>query len=181
MKDELNMAKNIDILTDGICSVLDGMSNALTKENVKLYKSIVKESPLEKITDYEEFHATFICPFANFAKGFIKTEISINDDIEFILLHSQFIDSHFSALFAKIEGMACCADKSRTVIESLLDYFFTDKVIKFDYDQEYTFHLPNEIMTTHDDIMRWYTALKNLYYGFPDLYLKALYSLVERK
>lgn len=107
-----------------------------------------------------------------------------NDMLPFVFKHHGMIERHFQNLFSKIEGRACSADKSRTVIRSLARYCRTGEEIKFDYDGKYTFHLPKKIFKTHDEIMELVKALRTLYVmGRADeliVFYKGFYERLEK-
>jgi len=120
------------------------------------------------------FFYAVLYPWEKFIGGFLKYELKANGDVEFIFKHSQYIDRHFCNLFRDKEGGACCADKSRTIVNKLLEFYATGKKIEFDYEAEYTYHLPKNIFKNHDGIIEFYVGLKNLLYGSPQKYLEAL-------
>jgi len=162
---------------DKIKEVLNGMIDNISKEQVELYQSLIDKRCYENITDIEEFYFGLIYPFEEFLSGLIRSEISNNRDVVFILHHSQFIENNFVKLIEKYEGRGCCSDKSRTILKRLLDFYKNDNKIEFDYTQEYTFHLPKLIFKTHQEIVGFYEGLKNLYYGNPVKYLEELKTL----
>lgn len=162
---------------DAIKNVLDGMLGVIEKENVELYKSLIDKTHSKEINSVDGFYFTLIYPYDKFLSGLIKTEISDNGDVGFILKRSQFIESHFEALIRGFEGYACCADKSETIMERLLDFYKEGKRIVFDYEQEYTFHLPSVIFKTHESIIGFYEGLKMLYCGNPEKYLTELQKI----
>ena len=157
---------------------LDAFSGNLETENIALYRKIMEESMLEgKFNDYESFHLSVIYPFENFIEAFIKTEISDNFDVQFLMTQSQFIERHFEKMINRKDGFGCCADKSRTIMKRLIQFYTDGTEIVFNYDAEYTFHLPKNVFTTHDEIIEFYTALKQLYYGNHESYVLALKNI----
>lgn len=156
---------------------LDSLSESIENENIELYKRIVQNSKIKEINDYEQLYHFIIYPFNKFMKGFVKTEIAENNDVAFLYSNSKFIENHFRNMIIKYEGSACCADKSRTIMKCLINYFLTDSEINFDYKAEYTYHLPKIIFTNHVDIIEFYEALRALWYGNPLKYLQVLTSL----
>ena len=162
-----------DVTKENLKKVLTILFAGIEKENVELYKSL-KEKINVKTESPEEFFFSLLYPFKKFASGLIKAEISNNEDIEFIYMHSQFVERHFQNVIHDIEGFACCADKSRTIIKKLTNWFLNDEKIKFDYTQKYTFHLPKKIFKTHDEIVKFYEGIKAFYYGNPLKYMERL-------
>lgn len=161
--------------------VLEGIFNAFKQEEVELYKALMDKIPsVKKIEAVEDFYYEVVFPFERFLSGFIRTEISDNGDVEFILKNSRFITFHFEALIRDFEGHACCADKSRTIMKGLLGFYKEGKQIVFDYEQKYTFHLPKVIFKTHESILGFYEGLKMLYCGNPEKYLTELQKIAAQ-
>ena len=163
-----------DIKTEDIKGFLLNFAGSIKDDNMVLYKRIIESSEIKSFGDFEEYYFSVIYPFDNFLDSFVMSEISENDDVIFIMNHSQFIECHFKKIIVKKEGSSCCADKSRTIIRDLIEFFKNGKKIYFNYNGKYTFHLPTSVFTDHDKIVSFYDGLKDLYYGSPEKYLKAL-------
>ncbi len=161
-----------------IIDALHLISNSIENDKIELYKRLITEKCFDKIETIEEFYFGIIYPYDQFVTGLIKTEISSNNDVSFILKNSQFIECHFRYWIEKKEGSACCADKTRTILKQLIEFYKTGVEISFDYNQEYTFHLPKEVFKTHVSIIQFYEGLKFLYYGNPTKYLSCLQTLI---
>jgi len=162
---------------DKIKEVLNGMFDNIEKKQIELYYSLIDKKCPVNITDIEEFYFGLIYPFEEYISGLVRSEISNNRDVVFIFQNSQFIENHFVKLIETIEGSACSADKSRTILKRLFDFYKNGNKINFDYTQEYTFHLPKIVFKTHENIIEFYEGLKNLYYGNNEKYLKALLNI----
>lgn len=160
-----------------IKEVLDGMFDAFKKEEIELYKALIDKMHYKTIEDVEDFYLGLIYPFEKFLSGLITTEISANEDVGFIFKRSQFIESHFQSLIQRVEGSACCADKSSTIMSGLLSFYKDGEPIVFNYEQEYTYHLPKVIFKTHESIAGFYEGLRGLYYGNPERYLTELLKI----
>lgn len=165
--------------TNAIKDFLDAFSDSITQENIDLYKKIIDKSEIKTFNNPEEFYFSVLYSWDKFISGFILTEISNNDDVKFIYKNYNFINRHFTEIFEKYEGSFACADKSRTIIRNLLDYFINNKNIEFNYDNEYTYHLPKNFLKTHDDIIEYYNSLKGLYYGRFENYFKSIGKILE--
>jgi hypothetical protein len=156
-----------------IHNVLDAFIGTIDKENLDLYKRLVGSRPNIKIKDYEDFHFLLVYPFEKFLKGMIQNTFGgCYADIEFILLNSQFIERQFIELIRKIEGSACCADKSKSIMKRLIRFFETGEEITWDYNAEFTYGMPKMIFTTHNEIITFYQSLVKLFYGDPTPYIK---------
>lgn len=168
-----------DVRVADLVSFLGGWCGDITSENKALYQKIIEGSEIQSFNnnDYEEFHLSIIYPFNNFIDGFIRSEISDNHDVAFLMANSEFVEHHFEEWVRRKEGAPCSADKSRTIIRSLIKFYSKGKKIAFNYEAEYTYHLPKTVFKTHDQIVEFYEGLKSLFYGKPEKYLKALMGL----
>lgn len=152
---------------------LETFSDGIDDKNMALYKKLMEESMLEgKFHDYDTFYLSVIYPFNNFIDSFIRSEISNNHDVRFLMKQSQFVKCHFEKIINEIDGFGCCADKSRTIMKRLIKFYTDGTEIVFDYEDQYTFHLPKNVFTTHDEIVTFYTAIKRLYYGHTEDFLR---------
>jgi len=168
------MKKQID--EEAIGKVLNGILNKIEQEHRALFKPIIESSKLRlrEIHNYEIFYLKLIYSYSNFLNVLIKEAIFNDDNIEFIFKHSDFIERHFQRMIQRQEGSPCCADKSRTIMRRLIKWFTAKEKIIFNYEQEYTYHLPENIFKTHEIIISFYEGLKHLYYGNPKPYLEAM-------
>lgn len=170
------MSKEIN--KEALLSVLDGMAGAFESETISLFRRLVGDIEI-KISNYDEFYLFLIFPFEEFVDGSIISEISDNYDVRFLLSKSRFVEDHLCEMFRREEGLACCADKARTVMSSLINFYKKGLKISFDYDGEYTYHLPKKMLKTHNECVAFYEALNSLYYGNPDKYIHALKGILE--
>jgi len=164
-----------------IKEVLNLMCDSIDQAEIDLYNKLIDGKCFDKIGDINEFYLGLIRPHEQFISGLIRSELSQNRDVVFILQNSQFIENNYRYWIERIEGTACCADKSRTILRNLLDFYKLDKRIDFDYTQEYTFHLPKVIFKTHESIIEFYEGVKRLKYGNPTKYLISLQFLISLK
>lgn len=161
-----------------IKEVLNFMADSIEQRHIDLYNKLIDKKCFDKIEDVEDFYIGLIYPHEQFVSGLIKSEISKNNDVLFILKHSRFIEQNYRYWVEKIEGSACCADKTRTILRRLFEFYKNGTKIEFDYNAEYTFHLPKVIFKTHESIVEFYEGVKSLNYGNPTRYLNALKSLI---
>lgn len=70
---------------DKIKEVLSGMFNNIRKEQIELYQSLIDKRCPVNIADIEDFNFGLIYPFENYITGLIRSQISNNEDIIFIL------------------------------------------------------------------------------------------------
>lgn len=167
----------MELKVESIKEVLDRMSDSIEKEQIELYKTLINKTHRKEIKTVDDFYFGLTYPYELFLGGLIKTEISHSDDVEFILMRSQFIEDHFDKLIQRVEGVVCCADKSRTIMCALLSFYNDKNPIVFNYEQEYTYHLPRVIFNTQESIIGFYEGLKRLYHGNPERYLAELLKI----
>jgi len=160
--------------TSELVGFLEAFKGSMSDDNKNLYKKIIESSEISGFTGYEEFYFAIIYPFDNFIDGFVQSEISDNEDVIFLMRNSQFIENNFQELIVNKEGSACCADKSRTIIKRLIEFYITGEKIEFDYEAKYTYHLPKTIFKSHDHIVSFYKGLQGLFYGKNEKYLQSL-------
>lgn len=157
---------------------LNTLSDSIDRDKVELYKKIIGSSEIKSFDGPDEFFYAVLYPFEKFISGFLYTELEgVNRDVIFIYKNSQYIDRSFAQLFIKYEGSACSSDKSRTIVKRLVDFYQTGKKIEFDYNAEYTFHMPKTIFKTHEHIVLFYEGLKDLQYGDNRKYFEAMKTI----
>lgn len=88
-----------------------------------------------------------------------------NRDAIWILENSVFISNYLKKIFIDKEGLSCSSDKARTVINALFKYYAFNQEIIFNYDSEFTFHLPKKVLMSQNDICDFFVAVMNIYYG----------------
>ncbi|HNQ21269.1 MAG TPA: hypothetical protein PKI46_09430 [Bacteroidales bacterium] len=160
---------------------LESFSETIDNENAELFKRIVEDIKIKDFENPEEFYIAVLYPWKKFIKGFLKATLNANYDIEFIYTQYRFIENHFQNVIEKTEGSACCADKSRTIVKAILNYYLTGEKIEFNYEQEYTYHLPKLVFTTHEDIISFYESLKSLHLGNSKLFLIQLLKIYSNE
>lgn len=176
------MGKELDeSLEKGLTSIFDHLLQGAEKEQIELYKSLYGGKDIAKsCKDFNTFHHTFVYPHTKFLKGLLKSEVSKNDDVVFLFLNSRMIEQSFLFWIERIEGSASCADKSTTIVRRLIDFYANGTKIEWDYEQEYTFHLPKKVFTTHDGIVSFYQAIRFLSItGNPKKYLEVIQELTK--
>jgi len=167
-------------------TVIKGLANAFSDEIVTTFDSVADSPEMKnaqkilKSKDYDSFYYLCVLEIAKPIEGLMIKE-GLSDKSIFILENYGFVQNHFEHLIKKLEGHPCCADKSRTIILSLINFFETGKTIEFDLGQEYTFHIPKLIFKDHKTILSHFTAIKGLYYGHYEPYLDSLKSLLTEE
>lgn len=111
------------------------------------------------------------------SKDLPKPEEIILNKAVFLLNQYAFVDAHFTALIKQYEGWACSADKVRTITNRLLKHLVLGTPIEWNYNQEYTYHLPKEIFTTQEQVIEFFDSLYFFYYGRSDKFLAFMEKL----
>lgn len=163
-----------EIAKGAITQVLNGLIGSIEAEQVELYKKIIGEDGLCAVANPDTFYYKMIYPFEQFISGYIRAEISNNNDLVFLLANGQFVERFFQDEIKKREGWACSADKSGVIIKGLADFFRTRREIAWNYEGKYTYHLPKTIFTNHYTVIEFYDAIHSMYYGSSGKYLKWL-------
>lgn len=155
---------------------LNGLVAGIASDNVEKSKSLVSQEQISKVCeainsgDLDEIDCVIFSHFRSMMDDLCNT-LGLTSEAFFIVEHYGFVESNFNKIYNSYEGMACCSDKSRTVVRKLFKYLTTGKEIKFNPDAEYTFHHPKKVLNDHESIVNFFTALRNLYYGSPQQYL----------
>lgn len=172
-----------DVDSQSIAAVLDGLLAAARRtedEAASLvaasadnrYFGLASEA-LQKGSP-EKFEMAVHYPVSQVVGGLVRKHLGNAHELEFLYQHTGFVSSHFRKLIESREGSPCSADKVRTILGAISTFYSRGQKIEWDYDQEYTYHLPRRIFTTHDVIISFFEGLLHLYYGNNERYLTAL-------
>lgn len=170
-----------------IRKVLGGLFASIDDGNKDSYESVASTPAVQKAVEgvrqdsLSSFYFSLIYPLSNMVDGLLAKELPLSRDAQFLFKHSEFVESHFLALIVKFEGSACSSDKSKTVLRRLLGYLKTGEEITFDYTQEYTYHLPKRVFTDHGEITRFFAALRQLYHGNSEQFIKTVHDIYIRE
>lgn len=177
---EQNKENKKEISSESISKALMGLVEVFHQEENDFYKELSKDVKKTDIDNHEDFYRKLVRPAEKYWSGFIRTELSENKEMDFFLIHSSFIQNNFRYWIEKKEGSACCSDKSRAIMKRLYNWFKDDKEIVFDKDEEYTYHHPKKVFTTHEEIVSFYDALHYLHYGNPNHYLSTISKMLQK-
>lgn len=147
-------------------SIFDSLNANYTAENVALYQSIIDSVEIESFATPNDF-SMISSKWERFLDGFLTVKVGENEKLKFLFMQNNFVEGYFRKIFEMFDGSACCADKARTIIRALSHYYQNGEEISFNYQQEYTYHLPENILNTHDEIVKVYEAIYSLYYRNP--------------
>ncbi len=178
------MSIMVNMKEEALKHVLSGMLAAAEVDTLAAYAEFSK-SPQAQLAveairkgDFDRFYFALQYPAEQVVDGLLASEIPGDaHDVRFLFRHSQFVERHLRKLIEKYEGGPCAADKTRTILRAILRFLKTGDEIAFDYGQEYTFHLPKRVFTSHAQTIEYFHGLKHLYYGNPEPYMKALLAV----
>lgn len=170
------MTESSDILSEVLTSLLERISSG----NQELYTALRKSPLLQEAWSLasrgqvEEFYFHLPYRLGQLVDGLLQSALPEKQEAHFILTQYGFLSSHIKGIVKQAEGLACCADKSRTILHRLLQYYLTGKEVVFDPNEKYTFGHPTAVLKTHAEIVEFFEALRSLYYGIPGPYLKVI-------
>ncbi|MEG1350510.1 MAG: hypothetical protein RSD49_21005 [Hafnia sp.] len=167
-----------NVLTSLFAGIDDGNKDAF--EQVKHLEPIQKAGIAVQKFNPDKFYFALIYPLSNMVDGLLST-YTPSEEAKFLFKHHGFVESHFEHHLGQIEGRACVADKTRTIIRHLCKALITGEVVEFDYTQEYTYHLPKKIFTQQAGNLAFFNSLVHLYYGNPQKYIQELQNLTAPK
>lgn len=168
---------------DAIQNTLLAMFSSIERDNQNAYEALKDLPAFQEAgsaienSDPDAFYFALIYPLSNVINGLLSTYLGGAEEAKFLFKHHGFVEGHFRTQLEQVEGHACVADKTQTIIRHLVYSLVLGKKFEFDYGQEYTFHLPKVLFKTQDENVEFFRALMRLYYGNPDAYLKQLVAL----
>ncbi|MCV9964871.1 hypothetical protein OIU34_23545 [Pararhizobium sp. BT-229] len=129
--------------------------------------------------DYQKFRGSLLRHHQRISETLVEKVLGDNPRLAFLLINQVFVSRHVRNLFVDIEGSACCADKERTVMRALLRHYHKGARIEFNYDGEYTYHLPQIVLRDHESVVAYFEALYGLYYGNPKAYMQEMLKIAQ--
>lgn len=172
------------LVEQGIQDVLSSMLQMAEAETVGAYAAFAATPAAQaavtalRAGDFDRFYFALQYPAGQAIDGLLATEFpGAAEDLRFLFRNGQFIQYHIERLIDRYEGGACCVDKTRSVMRAIYRYLQTKQEISFDYQQEFTFHLPKRVFTVHQLTWDYFKSLQSLYYGHTAPYLQALLAL----
>lgn len=112
----------------------------------------------EKLID--DVYLYFVFNYLKVLQNYINAQVTQNEDGRFIVIHFDYLYGHFARTTKSEERKI---DKAIELITSVYDYFDKNKQIEILGSFE-----------SAEDMLDYYQALKNLYYGDPTLYLEVI-------
>ena len=134
-----------------------------------------------KSGDIDSFYFRVLYPRNKLYRAVVARFVGDYPKVQFLVEQYDFIESHFKHWIQAIEGSTCSADKSGTLVTALFWYFTKERPIQWNYEQEYTYHLPKTVFITQDEVLGFFESLEFLYGGRPEKYLQQLTWLAKRQ
>jgi len=164
-------------MKDSIEKVLHHLVASEQKEEAELASKlleagVISDEVIKKTKSVNDFYYLLQKPYEQFLNGFVQIVFSGNDQASWLFTHYCFVESNFAGLVSAVEGTSCSSDKSQTIVNSLAKFLLKEDRIVWNFDQEYTYHLPKTVFQTHESVVDFYKALQRLYYGNPDMYIR---------
>lgn len=169
-----------------IKGLFEALFAGIEKEQVEASKAIADLPAVQEALTHaengavERFHFGLMYPLDQHIEGLLRKVFPASREARFIFQNYKFVESHFKSVIERFEGGACCADKSRTIVNRLVRHFKSGEEVVFNYDGEYTYHLPKATFVNHAEVIAFYKALESLYYGSPNQYLLEMTSVIAR-
>lgn len=154
-----------------LAEVMFAILESVDEANVQAYQSLSREPLVEQAVqavragDPDAFRFALSRHLDEFVDGLLLVEAPENAEVRFLFKHAGFVECHLRERIEQTDGFSCCADKSMWLMRRLAGFFMTGAPIEFDRMQKYTFHLPVQVLNSHDDVLAFFTALRELYYG----------------
>lgn len=169
---------------ESLKKVLNAIASFGDKETLDVFhlasesESVKKAVEHAKNGDYEQFTYKLM-PFQQVIEG---TAMQVTGDhrAQFILLHHEFIENHLSRIFTMAEGSPCSVDKSGSVLYALFRHFLEGQKIFFNYEQQFTYHLPSKVLKNQEECLKFFDGIYDLYYGNCSKYLAWLMTLQDQ-
>jgi len=154
-------------LDDLMLSLLAGVRTQAIAASDKFsdQPALVAAAEAVKTGKLAEFERALVRPLFQVVDGLLYQELPGNHRAQFLFRQSKFVEMQFRAMVEELDGRACCADRTRTILRALTQQVMAGVPIVFDYTQEYTFHLPMKVFRKAEDIVGFFDALMELYYG----------------
>jgi hypothetical protein len=171
----------VKVTKEQIANTITSIVDKFDEENSIKFKPFIDslKDNLKLIDSPEHLDIMMRFPFETCVGHIAKHMEGTNDDnIVFLYTHYSFVENHFRNLIETSEGSACCADKSRWIIKSLLKYYKDGTEFDMGIDEEKCFWKPRTIFREAKLIIDFYQALRHLYYGRFEKYVIILKQIM---
>lgn len=172
MKDEK------EILKDLIKAIVDGEKKEKCNEMQEII-DIFKEN--KEYQDPEKFDLYITFKIKQYLLSLLEEGLPqefVSSQIINLYLNYSFLERNIKQLCILREGWACCADKSRYILEIYLEYLKTNEIPTFKPNEK-KYYKPN--FGNNEDWIKFCKSLIELNYGNPANYIKQYNKLLQSK
>jgi hypothetical protein len=172
-----------DELEKGIRDMLGAFAAGLDAEDrlayraVSLQPAVIAGREALAAMDLRAFRWALQRPFDQVLDGLLAEAFPGSLEARYLFRRANYVERHFRSVVQVHEGLACSADKTRTILAALLAHFVERKPISFDRTGSYTFHLPTKVFVDETSILTFFVAVRSLDHGDPRAYLACLGTL----
>lgn len=151
-------------------------SEAMRNDKFKsvMETEVIKNLISQIIKKPTSFEALLVGPMKDLTDVVLDQCFPHSPRVHFLLKEYDFIKRHIKNVFQEQEGISCCVDKTLSVMRALMGYYTKAKEIEFNYNAEYTFHLPKRVLKTQEDILEFFEAVYSLHYGRPEKFIQQI-------
>lgn len=163
-------------LGEVLSGILAGVDAEAESVRAQLEKepSVIAASTAARAGDTWAFRQALSEPVDTLIDGILHHQLPHNHEVRFLVKQSKFVEMQLRGRIEAAEGMTCAADKTRFLMEGLFAFFTQGRELVFDRTQKYTFHLPKSVLCTHAEVLEFFLAVRELYYGDPKRFIAAL-------
>lgn len=175
-----------DVTPDAIGQVLQSILASSAADAAASFEAVLCTGPAQvalaalQADQLDRFYYPFVYPMRQAVKGMVRSVHPSDNLAQFIVEHLDFVELQVKRFITDMEGMACCADKTRWVLRSYLRHSRTGTPIVADRAQQYTYHLPTRVLFTQDDIVEFLRAVMRLFYGHIDAFVATRDRLISQ-
>lgn len=170
--------------TSDFKDIFAGMFSDIAVRNLTAYEMVKDHSVVveaKKALDAGNpfaFHRAVLHPVVRVIDGMLEEVVPSDYRAQFLFKHPQYIADHFETIISTYEGFSCRSDKAKTIVRAIALKLTQGTPICWNYDQEFTFHLPTKVFATEAAVLQFYDALIHLYLGNPSAYLVEMKSII---
>lgn len=182
-----NTTPPLPLVPEALSTVLQAIAgSAIAAEDLVLAENVDEASIPEVLEalnkrDPSRFQLLWAHEHQSMTNALLRKHLGGTGRVLFLFTEVDFVSRHLRKLFEKYEGSACCADKTRWCVVALARNLVDGKPVVVDRNQQYTFFLPERILSTEEQLLRAFDGLYRMYYGDVLPWLQLLADLQEGK
>lgn len=178
------MSNDITEFESALEETITSLIGAVCKKDTEKGKRIINDvaEQLKSInldmSDPDQFFYGFMYDVNNSLEQLVAeaTQTDVNDKLSFIYIHYNYLDFHIQRFHSSRCGSSGCADRSRHIIRTYLNYITSGIVPEDDFSNDH-YWIPK--FGTYQEWLDYCDGLFDFYYGRPEKYLKASRCLMD--